>query len=276
MITKVMIAFVLVLLSSGSYAGFPQNDATASPPDKTWNINEKSFWELITFVNDIYKPVFANVKTPEGEAVSWWIEGFWYDKQANISSKKEKVPPYNWNKWTIQVHGGLARHPFITKDAFTLALCHEISHMLSGAPLLDYKTISTEGQADYYSTHVCARKVFGKMEKKRKLIRIGVKLDQCDKFFDNTYEVNVCYRTMFAAMALAEFIKVAAGERRDTDININDNYEPKYTIQLHSSAQCRLDTMVAGHFCDKPWDDTKIPLNRNAVCRNRPRCWYKS
>jgi hypothetical protein len=273
MITKIVLSFLFVM-STAAHASFPLNDSTASPADKTWNIDEKSFWELITFVSDIYKPVFAAVKTPEGESVSWWIEGFWYEKQANIFSKKEKVPPYNWNRWTIQVHGGLARHPFMTKDAFTLAICHEIGHLLGGAPLRDYLTTSTEGQADYYATHVCARKVFGKMEKKRKLIRLGASLSQCDKFFDNTYEQNVCYRTLFASMALAEFIKVAATERRDTDININDNYAPKYTTQLHSTAQCRLDTFVAGHFCDKIWDDKKIPLNRNSVCRNRPECWY--
>lgn len=270
---KILLSF---LIATDLFAGFPHSDVTSIPADKTWQIQEKDFWELIKYVNDIYKPIFANVKTPQGETVSAWINGYWYDKQGNIDSKKEKVPPYNWNKWTIEVYGGLARHPFMTKDAFMLAICHQIGHFLGGAPLQDYLTISTEGQADYYATHVCARKIFGKMEKQRKLIKLGVKLDQCDKYFDSEYEINVCYRTLFAAQALSEWIKVAAGERRDTDININDNYEPKYTIQLHSSAQCRLDGFVSGHFCDKPWDDTKIPLNRNAVCRNRPKCWYKS
>lgn len=269
-----LIVTALLLFPTPSQAGFPLNDAAAIPVGTTWNIEEKDFWDLIQFVYDIYKPVFAAVRTQENETVSWWIEGNWQEKSATITSTKDKVPPYNWNKWITRINGGIARHPFVTKDAFMLALCHEIGHLLGGAPLKDYTTFSTEGQADYYATHVCARKVFGKMEKKRKLIKLGVKLDQCDKFFDNEYEVNVCYRTIFAAQALSEYLKVLSKELRDTELSITDKFEPKYTVQLHSSSQCRLDTFVAGHHCDKIWDDKKIPLNKNAVCRNRPKCWY--
>lgn len=265
----------LIFFSTAAKAGFPLNDAAAMPPSQTWNIEEKDFWDLINFVVEIYKPVFAAVRTAENETVSWWIEGNWQEKSATITSTKDKVPPYNWNKWIVKVNGGIARHPFMTKDAFMLALCHEIGHLLGGAPLKDYTTFSTEGQADYYATHVCARKVFGKMEKKKKLIKVGnFKLDQCDKYFDNEYELNVCLRTLFAAQALSEYLKVLSRELRDTDIKSSDKFEPKFTVQLHSSSQCRLDTFVAGAHCDKIWDDKKIPLNRNAVCRNRPRCFY--
>lgn len=271
---RVFSIIAMLLFSSISHAGLPLNDAAAAPPTQTWHIQEKDFWDLTSFIFEIYKPIFAAVRTQDGETVSWWIEGNWQEKSATISSTKDKVPPHNWNKWITKVNGGIARHPFMTKDAFMLALCHEIGHLLAGAPLKDYTTFAAEGQADYYATHVCARKVFGKIEKKRKTKRLGAKIDQCDKYFDSTYDINVCYRTLQAAQSLAEYIKVLARELRDTDVASSDLFAAKITEQLHSSSQCRLDTFVAGHYCDKLWDDKRIPLNKNNVCRNRPKCWF--
>jgi uncharacterized protein YkwD len=35
-----------------------------------------------------------------------------------------------------------------------------------------------------------------------------------------------------------------------------------------------LDTYYAGAVCEKVWDHSKIPTKADAVCDNRPRCWY--
>jgi hypothetical protein len=146
--------------------------------------------------------------------------------------------------------------------------------MLGGYPLQSYTQYSTEGQADYYATHVCARKVFGAMEKKQKMKRLGIKVELCDKNFDTEYEQNVCYRSLFAAKSLADVLFVANGQTRSPEIDQPDSYIAKITYQLHGPAQCRLDTYIAGILCSKKWDDKKIPTEKNAVCKNRPKCWF--
>jgi hypothetical protein len=264
-----------IIISTNLYAALPENELHKGDNTKaTWNISEPEFWELIDYVYKIYKPIFNGVKSIKGEPVYWWFESDWNSPINNMYAEMKKVPPWNWNAWVIKVHGGLARRVQLTKDGFLLAMCHDIGHFLAGYPHMNYLEYSIEGQADYYATHVCARKIFGAMEKKNKLVRNNLKVELCDKNFDTVYEQNVCYRSYFAAKSLAETIWTLNGETRVPDPDIKDNYETKLTLELHTPTQCRLDTYIAGILCDKAWDDTIIPTNHNAVCRNRPRCFY--
>jgi hypothetical protein len=256
-------------MSSIAFASIPENELDKSD-DHPWNISEKEFWDIITFTYNIYKPIFDNLAVDNGK-VNWWFVSNWQSKTVNIYAKKEKVP---WNKWTIEVNGALARRVELTKDGFYLALCHEIGHLVGGHPLMDYTQYSSEGQADYYATHVCARKIFGAMEKAKPLLKVGVKIELCDKNFDTVFDQNVCYRTVFAAKSLADTMYIANKQTRSPEIDQPDTYKVKLTYQLHTPAQCRLDTYIAGILCDKIWDDKRIPLEHNAVCRNRPTCWY--
>jgi hypothetical protein len=266
---KEWLFLALMGISTTLFAAIPENDLDKAD-GQTWNISEQEFWDIIKFSYDIYKPIFDNLVVENGK-VNWWFESNWQSKVVNIYAKKEKMP---WNKWTIQLHGALARRPQLTKDGFALAICHEIGHLVGGYPQQDWIGMSTEGQADYYATHVCARKVFGAMEKKSPMIRGGVKVELCDKNFDTTYEQNVCYRSVFAAKSLADTLYVANRQVRSPEIDQPDTFKVKITYQLHTPAQCRLDTYLAGILCDKIWDDKRIPMEHNAVCRNRPGCWY--
>lgn len=260
-------------ISTLTFASIPENDLDQwdkRNSQRTWNISEQEFWDIINFTYSIYKPVFDNLVAENGK-VNWWFESNWNSNTVNIYAKKEKVP---WNKWTIQVHGALARMSQLTKDGFYLAICHELGHLVGGFPQKDYTQMSAEGQADYYATHVCARKIFGAMEKKRPLLRGDVKVELCDKNFDTVFDQNVCYRSLFAAKSLADTLYVANKQVRSPEIDQPDTFKVKLTYQLHTPAQCRLDTYIAGILCDKVWDDKRIPTERNAVCRNRPACWY--
>jgi len=62
------------------------------------------------------------------------------------------------NSRSMLILGGTTRVKGMTKDAFAAAVCHEIGHVLGGAP---YQTIngsewaSAEGQADFFAANVC-------------------------------------------------------------------------------------------------------------------------
>jgi hypothetical protein len=248
------------------YASVPESDWDKADNGSTWFISEQDFHDRIQAVNDIYQPIFKDL------GINFWFERQWQSKTVNLYAD---IWENQWNKnWKIIVHGGFARRVQLTKDGFTLALCHEIGHLLGGFPKQDYVKYSTEGQADYYATHVCARKVFGKMVKKSPLLKLGVTVPLCDKSFDTKVEQDICYLTIFAAKSLAETISVIGGERRSPELDSKDNFEIKLTYQLHTPSQCRLDTYIAGLLCEKPWNDKVIPDKKNATCINRPRCWY--
>lgn len=265
---EIILALIVIVFQPLLYASIPENELEKWDTGRTWNITEQDFWNEIKFVYDIYKPIFNELK------VNWWIDADWNSKINNIYAEMKDD---QWSKnWRIILHGGLARRMQLSKDGLYLAICHEIGHLVGGFPLQDYTKYSTEGEADYYAAHVCARKIFGAMEKKQKLNSLGVKVDICDKNFDNEFDRNVCYRSVFAAKSLADTIYVANKQTRPPEIDEIDSYVAKVTVQLHSPAQCRLQTFIAGILCDKPWDDKKIPMERNAVCLNsRPKCWYK-
>ncbi len=139
----------------------------------------------------------------------------------------------------------------------------------------DYTKYSSEGQADYYATHVCAKKVFGAMAKKSPIINTGVKVPLCDNSYDTKLDQDVCYLTIFAAKSLADTLAQVTGEYRTAEIDFKDGYKAPYTIKQHTASQCRLDTFIAGLLCQKPWDDKVIPVDKkNATCISRPGCWY--
>jgi hypothetical protein len=276
---KKIIANALASISIGmfpsiSLASFPENDLEKWDNGNTWNITEQEFWEMIDLVYGIYKPIFNELKLDNGEGVSWWFEADWNSKIHNMYASKVKVYPYGWNKWIIKVHGGIARMVQMTKEGFLLGLCHEIGHMVGGYPLMDYTEYSTEGESDYYATHVCARKVFSAWAKKYNLKKVGATVEICEKNFDTQKEKDVCVYSVFGSKSLADVFYIANKQTRSPEIDTPDNYVVKLTYQLHTPAQCRLDTFIAGIMCDKSWDDKRIPTERNAVCRNRPTCWY--
>lgn len=62
------------------------------------------------------------------------------------------------NQKSMMILGGTTRVEGMTKDAYAAVVCHELGHVLGGAP---YQTIngvewaSAEGQADFFAASVC-------------------------------------------------------------------------------------------------------------------------
>src|SRR6478609_9034269 len=69
--------------------------------------------------------------------------------------------PIKSTTYRVHMYGGLARRPEVTPDGFTLVVCHEVGHHFGGYPFVrDAYWAANDGQADYFSTLACARRLW--------------------------------------------------------------------------------------------------------------------
>jgi hypothetical protein len=128
----------------------------------------------------------------------------------------------------IQVMGGMLKHSRMNELSFKLLLCHEIGHLLGGPPLKSKGGwSSTEGQADYFSGLSCARQL-GMGE---------------ESFMKAALDLTAIY---------AEVMKEPYPR-----LDRCDERRVERTHFGYPSAQCRLDTLMAGWYG-----------------QSRPSCWY--
>lgn len=73
---------------------------------------------------------------------------------------------------TLMILGGTTRIVGFTEDAYAALVCHEIGHILGGAPLQELKgsqNFSKEGQADFFAASECLPRYFS---------HLGVQFDE--------------------------------------------------------------------------------------------------
>ncbi len=195
----------------------------------------------------------------------------------------------------VDINSGLLESPRLTPDSLRMIICHELGHLFGGAPRknippewegpigpdgLSY--MSSEGQADYYASTSCFKRMldlerpFKKMEKSD-LKRIGPVLEGKCKMTAGFkgQELETCYRSALAGL---DFLRLAfdfpiSCEEQDTNVSetlIRDTYPDR---------QCRLDTIINGTLCSE-----KTPLSMDpsetekntcaAEYAKRPKCWF--
>ncbi len=142
----------------------------------------------------------------------------WNNPRVNaMASRQEHI-------WEILVFGGLLSHPELSEDEITLVLCHELGHHLGGKPTASRSGwSSSEGQSDYWSGQFCAHLLTKPEESAEKLTRLYAENSDGSIPRLSQKDLKVVQRTFFG----------------------------------YPSAQCRLDTIIAGM---KGWE--------------RPFCWY--
>lgn len=206
---------------------------------------------------------------------------------------------YDHKKWFIKVWGGIPKFPSATEDTYTLILCHEMGHHIGGYPFYSHSVdewAATEGQADYWATQACAKKLW------RDQIEINSTFQNvtdsgCEVLFTEGNEVNLCKRIYRAVDINAELEgKTSKGgmpsiKRRDASV-------AKELIVSHPMAQCRVDSMLMGLRCTREFNFNNIPGRGNPLGQNtissenearssscfvsdsfntgvRPLCWFK-
>lgn len=259
----------------------PENDLSIPVDAKNVSgISEQDFISVIQEAATIYAPVIAR------QGAQLKIRYNWASSQVNANA----IPEGNLR--VINLFGGLARHPQMTKDAYALVLCHELGHHLGGAPKKTERGstwASSEGQADYFATLKCLRRMFLNDDNRAALRGQQFPkalLDSCKASWPSSSDFLICVRSGMAGLAAAKTFQAIV--KADTPpafhtpsrlvvaaTNLNDY--PDY--------QCRLDTFYQGALCQV--DETVELSNadaRQGTCHqlnghrsgNRPSCWYKA
>lgn len=166
-------------------------------------------------------------------------------------------------EYWMEVPGGMARYGIINEEAFLSTLCHELGHLLGGAP--HGNEISYEGQADYYAPMKCMERV---------LDRLGVieKVPPADLDCEGQY----CGNRFDGIKSLTKYYAQIA-KTPEPSLRTPSGRVVSRTLQKHPDAQCRFDTMVAALKCpDRSDFDYEDPGVGACYAQGsaRPRCWY--
>lgn len=271
----------LAAASFNSYAGriqvcdgfFPKNTLSFPVTDdiQAMATTQTQFNEAL---NRLQREFAADVARAGGQLV---IERKWSDGTVNAYAYQQA------GKWIIAMFGGLARHPKITADGFTAVACHELGHHIGGAPRDAWASV--EGEADYYSTLKCLRRLW-RSDDNAKIIA-GRTLDpnavkQCEAEHRGRQDQLLCIRGAMAGLNLAAVLAslngVAAPKTTTPD--------PRRVWRIsedHPAPQCRLDTYFQGALCRVPYSQARSNTSyRTGACADertyarglRPRCWF--
>lgn len=239
------------------------------------NMTQLAFDEVLNRLEKIYTPEIA------ARGGKFVIERLWSDPTVNAYADQDA------GVWAIHMFGGMARHPKLSGDGFALVACHEIGHHLGGAPKFsDADWASIEGEADYYATLKCARRLF-ELDDNDKILA-GMQLDPtavatCAQEFGGKLDQQLCIRAAMASLSLG--IVAAELEGIDTvpTLTTPDRSVVKSMYTDHPHAQCRVDTYYGGALCRVPaaqqLSDTDY---HSGACADpntyahgdRPLCWF--
>lgn len=173
------------------------------------------------------------------------------------SSKIETGIVFDGRSTTMLMNAGAFQQPKMNLDIAVLVLAHEYGHILGAGPRPNSEYITSEGEADYFAGSSGALKI----------LNARIVADQTDlhspeyvaakKFLfsrgvRNSQELHTKARIAVAALLLNRTL--APGQR--INFSTPDRSQVKETLIGYPSAQCRLDTVLAG-----------------LLKKERPACW---
>lgn len=264
------------------------NKALASFPDNSLDIplHNKSYTGISEFdVNTIAE----NLKMVIGPSVflklSKEIKFELYIEESKVDVNTTRDDDDNP---VIRIYGGLVRHPQLSVDGLSLLLCHEIGHHMGGAPrkfrgksqLRSWS--SAEGQADYYATSKCLRRLFyqfadfksfRKFHSAKEILAAG-----------NVCENDICQRIILAGLNVSKLFANLKKVSNGPNITFSSDVRVDKTFFKHPRPQCRLDTYSAGARCvissniEFDRDDPKVGacLFDTHSIGPRPKCWFSA
>lgn len=291
----------LVIFTSVTYAHFAH--ASILPPNNLYleddmsrkdsNITEAQFNEITDAVAGRYRSVIAS---HGGILVT---EKLWEVSEVNAKATQDITP--NGTLWRVTTYGGLARRPEVTPDAFAMVVCHELGHHLGGFPfyhqtLLDWA--ATEGEADYFAVHYCAREMWAQEKEINSHARLFIDAlpkEKCDATWTDPDDQNLCYRILLASESVARVLAATETHPPVISFATPSSNIAQITTEIHPPSQCRLDTFLSAALCSTPFDIDVIPgkdgvreywnreseldaLRHSCFDYNRgdarPRCWF--
>jgi len=284
---KFLAAVVLaaVLSASGSVqrgfaacAGyFPENGAnipvrTGPSAAAEGGLNKAQFDAILDRLEEVYSPIVA----AQGGVLE--IRRKWEDGSVNASASRDG------DRWIVNMFGGMARHPSITPDGFSLVACHELGHHLGGFPA---RGLSVEGQADYFANMKCHRRLWLEKDNLRGGAGPGVDAfaaKRCAEVFESASPRALCTRSAMAGLVMAKVAQALSGQAALARFDAPDPSRAARTSAAHPAPQCRLDTHFQSALCVKPAAESFVFGDpRPGACTReegftvgvRPLCWYK-
>ena len=287
---------LLLAASSQSFGDcFPANNLANEDMTFLTSMTEKDFNQAIDEVLAVYNPAVGS------HGATLTVNRLWTDATVNANAGQTDA-----THWLLNMYGGLARRPEITRDGFQLVVCHELGHQLGGFPFKDndntaHGFAAAEGQADYFATQECAHRLWRSQgtvnAQAAKAVNVTAKAS-CDKSWKSVTDRNVCYRTANAGLSLATLLATLESSSTPNFAKKDPSVVTATDIN-HPKAQCRLDTYLAGNICTKAFDLSKIPGRHNPAgqmsldaekeeattsCTKtsgfsvglRPGCWFKA
>ena len=189
------------------------------------------------------------------------------------------------NEWRINFYGGLLKHKAFDLDIFSVFLCHELGHHLAGSPFKFYPDsqwswISAEGQADYFVTNICLKRLLSDEDNAFYLNEKSIPNEAdigCNQKFTDYSERSLCIRSTVMSQKMALFLHSLKRSRRAPKPKLPvlsgpDTTTVVSTYTMHPSPQCRLDTFFQGALCTL--HSLNCPQGEGKYSGARPRCWY--
>jgi hypothetical protein len=213
---KILTALLLISINaSASIDGFNRTPAQKLP--------KRQFLEVIRLLREEFQPLAQ----ANGRRLVFQTD--YDDDWAQAFARR-------WETDQVVVYGGMAGLKGGSEDSLALILCHELGHLYGGQPFGDdVNKLALEGQADYWSTSVCFRKIVSKL---------------------TTRDGSMNVRTIEAAKVVTAFYA--------DNINLPhpmllspDPTRVSVSLKTHPTPQCRLDTLMAG-----------------LKFESRPACWF--
>lgn len=288
---RVLMTTVLLLVFGENLKAtiLPENDLHLEDDinSRDANLTEEEFVTTTNYIINLYKPLAqlhnANLS----------VNFKWKDSTVNAFANQ------SGKKWEVTMYGGLARRPEVTLDGYSLVVCHELGHHFGGYPFTRWA--SNEGQSDYFSTHACAKKIWGDQLDINATFRNTVDpvaKSHCDSIWPSEEQQNLCYRSAQAGLSLARLLGAL---RNKKNLSFSTPSKKKIifaTNNSHPDAQCRLDTYLAGSLCTQEFQDNIIPgtldnkknkgkdgeldsykytcsATHGDIKEARPSCWFK-
>lgn len=255
--------FLTLTADSNQCTMFPKNDLYFPAP-MFRTIAQGEFEKAMADARKVYEPLAKK------EGATLTIRGDWQDGTVNAWASKQG------NQWTVQMYGGMARHPDIGAYGFHVVLCHELGHLFGAAPTYSGQRMASEGQADYFSTAKCIRKLYKGIDPPAVSSEAS---NLCRSKWQLKEDIDVCEIGLEGGEALGNVLADLGGSSTPS-LSKEDPKIVSSTQTSHPQAQCRLDTYKRGALCSvSEMIDFSYTDHKQGACLTkelqRPLCWYK-
>jgi hypothetical protein len=244
-----------------------------SPAFPDHGVNEAQFTEVLDVIEAVYGPLI------EHRGLKFIIQRDWSDDTVDA------MPFSSSSFMGLTMYGGLARYRGMTQDSFALVACHELGHLLGGFPQGNLG-LANEGQADYFATSKCLRRIFAEPTTNSfsRLSFIDPTAEKaCAGVFKESSSRGICVRSAMAALSASVMTTGWGNEPEIPAFDTPDPYRTTVTDDRHMPKQCRLDTQFQGALCAKSVDEDfsntgpepgACTQSQGFTVGLRPRCWY--